>query len=232
MTIKRFAAVVVSFVLGLMMVMQAGADPCAGWAMHYTDGVSYPLAANNLVTGDITSATWNPVGLTTVNDSRTVYSDFDSGDYIEFSVSIAAGKQMSFDNFYHCGATLTSLELELYSSVDNYTTSLGSYTMNDSYINYFVDLTNASLQDVTGTVSFRLQWAGDSGGSSYEFFAVTPTSSYPGYDSDHQYEWSTIGFSGNISVVPEPVTVGLIGIGALVFAVNRRARKRVYDPEG
>ena len=113
---KKLAAVIVSFALGFIITTQAGAGPCVGWAQHNTAGVSYPLAANNQTT-DITSATWNPVGLTLCNDGRTFYDDFDSGDYIEFTIAIADGKQISFDKFTHCGAGLTDLEVELYSSV-------------------------------------------------------------------------------------------------------------------
>jgi hypothetical protein len=78
-------------------------------------------------------------------------------------------------------------------------TRLGSYT-------------HVNLGSTTGTKTFTF-----AANSSYEFYGVTFLSNTP----DTTAETLTID---NVSVIPEPATVGMLGLGALVTLLIRRMR--------
>lgn len=189
------------------------ADPVVltAWNSHNPSTMPFPYQAP---TKDslVSSATWTPVGLTYENDSRGVYSSYDNGDYLEFALQLSSG--VAFDKFYHCAASVTSQQLELRSSADNYATALGGYALTSSYVNYAIDISSlSSVSDIT----FRL-YGTSTTGNIRNLYSVGATSSYANYDPIQGS--STVVFTG--SAIPEPATLGLVSLLAGgIFAVRR-----------
>jgi len=130
--------------------------------------VSFPVSSNfnNSV---VTSANLNygGTGITTVNDGRTVWSianassslNIATAPYLQYNINFSGQATISFDRFVLDGAAAlfsTSAIFQLRWSVDNYASSLGTFTNNTSSYK----LTSVSLSSLgslqMNNVSFRV----------------------------------------------------------------------------
>lgn len=84
---------------------------------------------------------------------------FDSGDYFYFTLTPNASYEIDFINFEYTGETSAQgpINIEIRSSIDNYTSSIGTPTITGSTI----DLSSSTYQNITTTITFRVYaWGG------------------------------------------------------------------------
>ena len=145
-----------------------------------------------------------------------------ANDYFSFTVAPDAGYEMdltslTFDLGYTRIGSFESKQFRTYllTDIDGFTTGglLGydtvDVTVNGGSLQYpnptaSISLGGAQFQDLTGTVEFRLYIADNTGGN------------------DYIHRIDNIGLNGTVSVIPEPATMGLLGIGGLVTMALRR----------
>jgi hypothetical protein len=129
----------------------------------------------------------------------------DTSDYYTFTLDANDGYELNFTSFDYTGAASASgpKAFELRSSLDGFTTNIGSPTASGTTI----DLTAAEFQHITDPIEFRL----------YGYSATSGSGTF----SINDYT-----FNGTVEAVPEPNTMALLGIGSLLMLASRhRTRK-------
>ena len=134
---------------------------------------TFPLSAN-YTSSEISSASLNygGTGITPASDNRTVWSinntnafDVTTSPYLEYEINFTSEMDINFDRFVlHAAANTgtTTAIFELRWSLDNYATSLGTFTNNNSsYKLTSVDLSSQSNVS-TGQITFRVYIYGGS----------------------------------------------------------------------
>ncbi|GBL13370.1 hypothetical protein MTo_00660 [Microcystis aeruginosa NIES-1211] len=213
--------------MGLAGVTPAQAAIVAGWNQFNASTATYPRAANT-VGANITSTGLNTAGITRRNQSSFVLgagtnswntgSTVDTNQYVEFAVQPGAGFQVDFTNLQlNAQHDETRLDLVLRSSVDGFTSNLGTQvSLTDSFNTYSFDL--SSLAPQTGPVQFRL-YGLNADSSTIWFYAVNSTNVAGG---------GFVALNGDITPTPTVSTpepsgiVSLIAVGALGAASLRR----------
>ncbi|MFM6632773.1 MAG: PEP-CTERM sorting domain-containing protein [Microcystis panniformis] len=195
----------------------------AGWNEFDTTAVSYPKAADTVGT-NITSTGLNTAGITPVSTTTFVLRDWntnstvDTNQYVEFAVQPGAGFQIGFTNLQlNANMDDTQLDLVLRSSVDGFTSNLGTQvSLTTSFNTYSFDL--SSLAPQTGPVQFRL-YGLNASGLNVLFIANNSANVAGG---------GFVALNGDITPTPTVSTpepsgiVSLIAVGALGAASLRR----------
>ncbi|GCA68611.1 hypothetical protein MiYa_00126 [Microcystis aeruginosa NIES-2519] len=216
--------------MGLAGVTPAQAAIVAGWNQFNASTATYPKAADT-VGANITSTGLNTAGIfrrhqsdfrlgsASVNSWNTT-STVNTSQYVEFAVQPGAGFQVDFTNLQlNARHDETRLDLVLRSSVDGFTSNLGTQvSLTNSYNTYSFDL--SSLAPQTGLVQFRLY--GLNADSSFVYFY--------GENSGNVAGGGFVALNGDITPTgggavstPEPSgIVSLIAVGALGAASLRR----------
>lgn len=215
-----------------LMGLVAGVTPAqaaivAGWSQFNASTATYPRAANT-VGANITST-----GLNTAGIHRLASPDFTLGgdnggwntsgtvntnQYVEFAVQPGAGFQVDFTNLQlNAKHDDTQLDLVLRSSVDGFTSNLGTtVSLTTASNTYSFDL--SSLAPQTGPVQFRL----------YGLNADSSTVFFFGENSTNVAGGGFVALNGDITPTPTVSTpepsgiVSLIAVGALGAASLRR----------
>jgi hypothetical protein len=218
--------------MGLAGVAPAQAAIVAGWNQFNAYTASYPKAADT-VGANITSTGLDTAGIYRQDDSAfslgasisgpdpwNTGSTVNTGQYVEFAVQPSAGFQVDFTNLQlNAQQDETQLDLVLRSSVDGFTSDLGTQvSLTNSFNTYSFDL--SSLAPQTGPVQFRL----------YGLNADTSTLYFYGENSASVAGGGFVALNGDITATgggavstPEPSgIVGLIAVGALGAASLRR----------
>jgi hypothetical protein len=216
--------------MGLAGVTPAQAAIVAGWNQFDAFTASYPKAADT-VGPNITSTGLNTPGIFRPNQSVFVLgspvsngwntgSTVNTSQYVEFAVQPGAGFQVDFTNLQlNAAQTETQLDLVLRSSVDGFTSNLGTQvSLTTSYNTYSFDL--SSLAPQTGPVQFRLYGLNANGLSVYLIADNSTNVTGGGFVALNGDITPTGG--GAVST-PEPSgIVSLIAVGALGAASLRR----------
>ncbi|MCA2813046.1 MAG: PEP-CTERM sorting domain-containing protein [Microcystis sp. M090S1] len=221
-----------------LMGLVAGVTPAqaaivAGWNQFNASTATYPKAADN-VGANITSTGLDTAGITrldgtifllgklgnTSSGGWNTGSTVDTNQYVEFAVQPGAGFQVDFTNLQlNAGQDETRLDLVLRSSVDGFTSNLGTQvSLTNSFNTYSFDL--SSLAPQTGPVQFRL----------YGLNANTPNVWFIAVNSATVAGGGFVALNGDITPAggggvstPEPSgIVSLIAVGALGAASLRR----------
>ncbi|MFN6009709.1 MAG: PEP-CTERM sorting domain-containing protein [Microcystis sp.] len=216
--------------MGLAGVTPAQAAIVAGWNSFNASTATYPKAANT-VGANITSTGLNTAGIN--RDSAPIFllggsntngwntgSTVNTNQYVEFAVQPGAGFQVDFTNLQlNAQQDETRLDLVLRSSVDGFTSNLGTQvSLTTSSNTYSFDL--SSLAPQTGPVQFRL----------YGLNADSPGVFFYGENSTNVAGGGFVALNGDITPTgggavstPEPSgIVSLIAVGALGAASLRR----------
>ncbi|MDY7050765.1 MAG: PEP-CTERM sorting domain-containing protein [Microcystis panniformis WG22] len=212
--------------MGLAGVAPAQAAIVAGWNQFDASTASYPKAADN-VGANITSTGLDTAGITREISSVGQFSlsgwntgsTVNTSQYVEFAVQPGAGFQVDFTNLQlNARHDDTELDLVLRSSVDGFTSNLGTQvSLTNSFNTYSFDL--SSLAPQTGPVQFRL-------------YGLNATSGvfFTGANSANVAGGGFVALNGDITATgggpvstPEPSgIVSLIAVGALGAASLRR----------
>jgi hypothetical protein len=211
--------------MGLAGVTPAQAAIVAGWSQFNASTATYPRAANT-VGANITSTGLDTAGLIQVNTSNFALvlwntgSTVDTSEYVEFAVQPGAGFQVDFTDLQlNARQDETALNLVLRSSIDGFTSNLGTQVnLTDSLNTYSFDL--SSLAPQTGPVQFRL----------YGLNANESDVWFIGENSANVAGGGFVAINGDITPTgggpvstPEPSgIVSLIAVGALGAASLRR----------
>lgn len=213
--------------MGLAGVTPAQAAIVAGWNHFNASTATYPRAADT-VGANITSTGLNTAGITRLSGPPFALGDFPNGwntgstvntsQYVEFAVQPGAGFQVDFTNLQlNARHDETRLDLVLRSSVDGFTSDLGTQvSLTTSFNTYSFDL--SSLAPQTGPVQFRL----------YGLNALGPFVDFNGEDSASVAGGGFVALNGDITPAPTVSTpepsgiVSLIAVGALGAASLRR----------
>ncbi|BCU11216.1 PEP-CTERM sorting domain-containing protein [Microcystis aeruginosa] len=216
--------------MGLAGVTPAQAAIVAGWNQFDAFSATYPKAADN-VGANITSTGLDTAGINRLGGPPFLLGSTSSGgwntgstvntsQYVEFAVQPGAGFQVDFTNLQlNAKQDETRLDLVLRSSVDGFTSNLGTQvSLTTSYNTYSFDL--SSLAPQTGPVQFRLY--GLNADSSIVYFY--------GENSANVTGGGFVALNGDITPTgggavstPEPSgIVSLIAVGALGAASLRR----------
>lgn len=175
-----------------------GDDP--GLQSPYTEGMS--VDSNATASGiDRGSGITGRSGDDRYNAKSWSTGARDADDYFTFTMDANDGYEIDFTSFTYTGQASSQgpQSFELRSSLDNYSSTIGSPTADGTTI----DLSAAEFQDITGPVEFRLY--GYDAGSNSGTFSV----------NDYKFE-------GEVNPVPEPQTLALLGIGTSLLLLNRR----------
>lgn len=140
------------------------------------------------------------------------------GSYFSFEIEPVAGTPLSLSNLTFLSATTAGSEYAftgtvfVRSSVDGFATDLAEFTRSSTtattaanYVSRAVDLSGAAFQNLTAPVTFRLYFWDDSS-------TLTSTNTGVVHRVDDII----------VNSVPEPGSVGLLGLGALSLLVRRR----------
>ena len=214
--------------MGLAGVTPAQAAIVAGWNQFNASTATYPRAANT-VGANITSTGLNTAGInrlgatifalgSTSSGGWNTGSTVNTSQYVEFAVQPGAGFQVDFTNLQlNAEQDETRLDLVLRSSVDGFTSNLGTQvSLTNSFDTYSFDL--SSLAPQTGPVQFRLY--GLNADSSIVYFF--------GENSANVAGGGFVALNGDITATPTVSTpepsgiVSLIAVGALGAASLRR----------
>ncbi|MEA5511089.1 PEP-CTERM sorting domain-containing protein [Crocosphaera sp. UHCC 0190] len=222
----------------LALIGVAGATPAnaaviAGWNQFLTGGATYPVAADtsdgNISTTGLDTANIQHLflpafglgGAGTASDgssgSWNTGATVDLSQYLEFQVEANAGFEMDFSNLQlNAQMDETNLDLVLRSSIDGFTSDLGSINLTGSFATYTLDL--SSLAPQTGPVQFRF----------YGINADTDTVFFIAENSANVDGGGFVAINGDVNPivsesVPEPSSIiSLIALGALGVASRRR----------
>lgn len=136
----------------------------------------------------------------------TTSGTIDVADYFTFTLDANDGHWINFDNFVYTGqrsATSGPTAFSFRSSLDGFTSDIGTPTATGATIS----LTASQYQHLTTPVEFRL----------YGYSASAGTGTF-----------SVNDYTFNGTVVPEPGTLALVGVGSLLMLGNlRRTRKQL-----
>ncbi len=184
------------------------------------------LCKRSTVGANITSTGLDTAGLIQVNTSNFALvlwntgSTVDTSEYVEFAVQPGAGFQVDFTDLQlNARQDETALNLVLRSSIDGFTSNLGTQVnLTDSLNTYSFDL--SSLAPQTGPVQFRL----------YGLNANESDVWFIGENSANVAGGGFVALNGDITPTgggpvstPEPSgIVSLIAVGALGAASLRR----------
>lgn len=143
-------------------------------------------------------------------------------DYVSLGFSVAAGWQVSLSSLY-IGSQASATgpgTLGLFSSVDNFTSSL--FTFNQAPganpINNVVNL--SSLTNLTGNVEFRIYQVGTAsanGGATGASGTFRVTGYFVGGTFDRNLQ-----FTGSVTQVPTPAAAALFGVAGIAGLRRRR----------
>lgn len=213
--------------MSLASVAPANAVVIAGWNEFNTSAATFPVSANT-VDSNVSSTALNVQGLASFGSpvlilgSWNTGSSIDSTEYIEFAVTPDAGFAFDFTNLQlNANRDDINLDLTLRSSIDGFSSNLGTIDLTGSASTYTLDL--SSLAPQSGAVQFRLY--GTNAVSSSVFFIATDSPSVAG--------GGFIAINGDVNPTdtpstPEPSAIfGLIAVGAL-GAVSRRGSIREF----
>jgi hypothetical protein len=227
---KKFLTILTPLTLiGLAGVTPAQAAIVAGWNQFNAFTATYPKAADT-VGANITSTGLDTAGITRRSTLSFTLGGFPNGwntggtvnpsQYVEFAVQLGAGFQVDFTDLQlNARQDETALNLVLRSSIDGFTSNLGTQVnLTNSPNTYSFDL--GSLAPQTGPVQFRLY--GLNANSSGVFFY--------GENSANVAGGGFVALNGDITPTgggpvstPEPRgIVSLIAVGALGAASLRR----------
>ncbi|TRV46078.1 MAG: PEP-CTERM sorting domain-containing protein [Microcystis panniformis Mp_MB_F_20051200_S9] len=225
---KKFLTILTPLTLmGLAGVAPAQAAIVAGWNQFNASTATYPKAADT-VGANITSTGLDTAGITrlsgpsfSLGDSPNGWntgSTVNSSQYVQFAVQPSAGFQVDFTNLQlNARHDETALNLVLRSSVDGFTSNLGTQVnLTTSFNTYSFDL--SSLAPQTSPVQFRL----------YGLNALGPFVDFYGGNSASVAGGGFVALNGDITPTPTVSTpepsgiVSLIIVGALGVASLRR----------
>lgn len=195
----------------------AGESPNSGVLDANLEASSLTFGAGTL--GSNTSAQrFVTSGFGDGNNPSTVAEALAAGKYLTFIVDAVAGYQadLSTIRLQVAGQNGQDFGWGLYSSADGFASQLGGETaLAGSPASYTRTVDVSSIGAQEGPIEFRIafgaisQWVyvgvGDNGAS------------WPDYGQAIQVD-------GALSVIPEPATLGLVGIGALMAMAVRRMR--------
>jgi len=135
-------------------------------------------------------------------NNATIVASITDNAYFTFTLTPAAGYEIDFDDFVYTGQASSTgpTSFSFRSSVDAFASDIGTPTATGTTIS----LTAASFQNLTTATEFRLYGAGASAAAGT--FAV-----------------NSFTFNGDAVLVPEPASLGLIGVGALSLLRRRRS---------
>lgn len=160
-----------------------------------------------------------------ISSAQTTLAGAISNDhYFEFNIEITSGFQLDLDNITMNGRSSSTGadDVALMSSIDGYVAgseiasltgisgTTGGFDTDASGFGAPIDLSAAQYQGLTGTISFRLYGFNTSSGS-----GITNLRNLSGDD---------LVVNGTTSVVPEPASLGLFLLGALLLRVFNRSR--------
>lgn len=184
------------------------------------DSTAGPLTPSALLDPQSARSTtaFNHFFVRTVVTSNSKEDALTDGSYLSFDVTPAVGIPLSLTNLSFLSASTASSSFAftghifVRSSVDGFTADLAEFTKEStsgtgagSYVSRSVDLSGSQFQDLTNSVTFRLYLWDDSS---------TPTSENTGVV--HRIDDIVV------NSVPEPASVGLLGLGALSLLARRR----------
>lgn len=218
------AAVLVSYMGGDITVNVQSLAPDAG-------SVAANLTASNItqsVSAVTTSAAFSSTTDAFFARADTVANDFatsiTSNDFITFSVTVAAGRQLDLSSLtFKLGASTGAsgaytTNAVLRTSVDGFAAdvgspvsfSLGANVSTATFADKSVTLTDSAFQGLTGTVTFRLYFADN----------LASTDTFTRVDA-----LALNGAVNTVSAVPEPAS-GAALAGAAVLAAAAASRRR------
>ncbi|NTW53662.1 MAG: PEP-CTERM sorting domain-containing protein [Chlorobaculum sp.] len=141
--------------------------------------------------------------------SWTTAAALDANDYFTFTLDAIPGYEIDFASFVYTGTRSASgpSVFAFRSSLDGFASDIGTPTATGATI----DLTASQFQHLTNPIEFRL----------YGYSAGATTGTY-----------SVNDYTFNGTVVPEPNTLALVGVGSLLMLGNlRRTRKPLETVE-
>ncbi|MES2486787.1 MAG: hypothetical protein V4581_12680, partial [Bacteroidota bacterium] len=97
-------------------------------------------------------------------------SGLDANDYFYFTITPAAGYQIDFTDFQFTGQKSNTgpVSFSIRTSLNNYATDIYTYTASGNNFNDTAALSAASLQNVTGPITFRLYgWGGSAAAGTF-----------------------------------------------------------------
>ncbi|MGJ8723377.1 MAG: PEP-CTERM sorting domain-containing protein [Roseibacillus sp.] len=160
----------------------------------------------------------NAFGFTDMNNANNLGLAITNNDYMTFSVTPDAGSQLGLSSFtFRTRSNQSGNSAErwaLFSSVDGFTTgnqitagrTTNIGTWGGATNSVVVDLSAASLQDLTGTTEFRLYiYGGNNAGSSATLF-------------------DKVILNGAVTPIPEPSSLILLGLGLSGVTFIRRRK--------
>ena len=184
------------------------------------DSVSGPLTPSTLLDPQSARSTtaFNHFFVRTMVTSNSKEDALTAGSYFGFDVAPVVGTPLSLSNLTFLSASTASTEFAftgnifVRSSVDGFTTDLAEFskastsgTSAGNYVSRSVDLTGSQFQNLTTPVTFRLYFWDDSSVSTSVNTGVV-----------HRIDDIIV------NSVPEPASIGLLGLGALSMLVRRR----------
>ncbi|MGC6415316.1 MAG: FG-GAP-like repeat-containing protein, partial [Bacteroidia bacterium] len=197
----------------------------------YNAAVStFPLSAN-YTSSEVSSASLNygGTGITPANDNRTVWSinntnpfDASTSPYLEYEINFTSEMDINFDRFVlHAAANTgtTTATFELRWSIDNYATSLGTFTNNNG--SYKLTSVNLSSQNsVTASqITFRLYIYG--GTLSYYNPSGGNYASSDGTPSSYANSSSPVGvWTSSITPPPSPPSLSNLSLSTAEIGDN------------
>jgi hypothetical protein len=224
---------IVAILMGLAAFVSR-ADLLAGWSGD-GDGTFNPgtTQAADSLSANIVSASLNEngqlVGVSrlssfvyrNVSAAASATEAVNENSYVELTISAASGYQMNLSSldlrFGDYGSSVGSANYFIRSSVDSYASDISSGLLFDGSPSE-TPLANIALSGYAGLtdITFRIYaWSAD--GSAYSTFI--------GFGNDTNTEALTdIGINGTVTAVPEPATIGMLGLGAVVSLLIRRLR--------
>ncbi len=158
------------------------------------------------------------------SDTYTLEVNWSAWDY----TSATIGDAMNFKALDSTGVLVASISVEKDSAT---TTRVRMASANANYRNFAYSLTDSSA--VSAKIEFNLAGGTSEyfidGSSTHSFSSQTFAGNIGGLIFTKSGTWSTAGSSASIdsmglSMVPEPATLGMLGLGALATLLIRRIR--------
>lgn len=165
-------------------------------------------------------------GLTEVTNLSSVYQSIDwttsaspdSGDYLEITLSASPGYKFSLTSIHldHGGSTAAPTDFVLRSSLDDYTTDLGSFIYSNRGNLESDDFTALTIT-AQSSLTLRIYGYGASiGSANWGLFSST-------FEPDGPDE---LIIYGTVTAVPEPATSALAISGVVLITALRHRRNR------